>query len=506
MDDVIVICTDSMEPPQAANDLFTNRTAIAQMQPQQVSLVTIIVIGYNRLDKTKRCLSSILDNTKGIDYELILIDNGSSDGTLEYFQSIPHKKRILHITKNLGGIYPCYLLSLSDFGQYISFLPNDLIVTPHWMENLLLCMESDSKIGMVNPVCSNTSNFQCLNFTFSNYTELQRKAAQFNRSNPKKWEDRQRLLTLGTVYRKEALMSIGWPVSDMGFFHDFSDDDITFRMRRMGYRTVLAGDTWVHHDHVLSMSEDKDPAMFQQSLEIGKQNFRDKYYGVDAWDDVNNYYIPFLHSFPKPAVKARASVLGIDVKCGTPILDIKNWLRQFNIFETELSAFTQDAKYWLDLKTICQGTVICDREEFLADGFLAESFDYVLADRPMNRYHEPLKVLHDMFSLCKTGGFIICKLLNTYSFREFLNLLGQRDVYNPSIAYNITPERFLTVLQGKGTVHVNITINANLDDAGKELLMSFLPQELPLAQRQEAAARMQGEEFLFVVEKLNHNP
>lgn len=57
-------------------------------------------------------------------------------------------------------------------------------------------------------------------------------------------------------------------------------------------------------------------------------------------------------------------VLGVDVRCGTPILDVKNWLRRRGPDQVELSAFAQDAKYWVDLKTVCQGPVICDREEF----------------------------------------------------------------------------------------------------------------------------------------------
>ena len=189
------------------------------------------------------------------------------------------------------------------------------------------------------------------------------------------------MITLGTLYRKEVLLAGGWPLSDMGFFHDFIDDDVTFKIRRLGYRTVLAGDTWICHDHDLRSGEGKDPVEFQQSLTIGRENFREKYFGVDAWEDVNNYYIPYLKHFPPPSIKTSARVLGVAVRCGTPILDIKNWLRIVGIFQTELSAFTQDPKYWVDLKTICTGPVLCDREEFLADAFLPGYFDYVIADR-----------------------------------------------------------------------------------------------------------------------------
>jgi len=503
MEQLIEINTDRMEQPTVGSNLFSNRAAIAEMQQNSnTAEVSIIILAYNRLDKTKRCVKSILTYTVGIDYELILMDNGSEDETIEYFKSISHeKKKVIRITKNLGASYPASILSLNELGRYICFVPNDLIVTAHWMENLLTCMKSDDRIGMVNPVCSNTSNLQCVEFPYSNDSEMQRKAAQFNRSDPRKWEDRQRLITLGTLYRKEALMAIGWPIGDVGFFHDFGDDDDTFRIRRMGYRTVLAGDTWVCHDHDLRHGEGKDPAEFQKSLKIGRENFKEKFFGVDAWDDVNNYYIPYFPHFPKPQIKGQAQILGVDTRCGTPILDVKNWLRGFGLFNAKLFAFTQDPKYWMDLKTICTGPVICDREEFLVDSFPREKFDYVVADRPLNRYHEPQKIINDLFALCKKGGLVVCKWSNTFSFQSYLYQIGQRDVYNTEFAYHIPLEVVKGSLEKLGNIKKIVAVPFGLDSEQQRILDSLLPSDLPKAQKKEAVGRMTAKEYLLIVEK-----
>lgn len=503
MGQFIEINTDHMESPTVGSNLFANRTAVAEMQQRSGILeVSIIIQAYNRLDKTKRCVESVLTYTAGVNYELILLDNGSKDATLEYFQSISHeKKTVVHITKNLGAAFPASTLSLNKLGRFICFLPNDLIVTPHWMENLLVCMKSDEKIGMVNPVSSNTSNLQCVEFPYKNDQEMWEKAEKFNHSDPRKWEDRQRLITLGTVYRKEALMTIGWPVGDVGFFHDFGDDDVTFRIRRMGYRTVLAGDTWICHDHDLRHGEGKDPVEFQKSLDIGRENFREKFFGVDAWEDVNNYYIPYLPHFPKPSATGHPQILGVDTRCGTPILDVKNWLRTFELFDADLSAFTQDPKYWLDLKTICKGPVVCDREEFLIDSFPRETFDYIVVDRPLNRYHEPAKMLRDLFSLCKKSGYLVCKLANAHSFREYLHLLGQADVYNPDYALNIPVEQFRIAIQQWGAIQCEVRIGAGLNQESQTLLTSLYPAGLPEQQQKAALEQMQCQDYLFVVQK-----
>ena len=501
MKDVIELNTDQLEPPKAGDDLFVNRAVVAELQSTAAE-VTVIVQAFNRLEKTQRCVESVLKYTQAVDYALLLIDNGSTDGTLEYFKSVPHKKKqVIHVTKNVGMVYPTAALSLVDMGRFVCQVNNDLIVTAHWLENMLACMKSDPKIGMVTPVSNNASNLQGVEFPYKSYEEMQQKAAAFNKSDPRKWEDRLRLITLGTLYRKEALLAGGWPIFDAGFFHDFADDDITFRIRRMGYRAVLAGDTWICHDHDFRSGEDKDPAEYQRSLNIGKNNFTDKYLGVDAWDDVNNYYIPYLEQIRAPKGAKNVRILGVDVRCGTPILDVRNWLRKSSIFDAELSAFTQDPKYWPDLKSVCAGTVVCDREEFLSDALPTGYFDYVIADRPLNRYHEPQKVMNDLFALCKSGGIVTCKLKNAFSFQEYVHLLGQRDVYDREFSYNFPVDAVGGALGRLGTVKAVTAIPFPMDEDTRRTIDSLIPAELPERQRTELLNRMLCQEYLFVVEK-----
>lgn len=501
---IIEINTDGCQSVKVGDGLFENRTAVVDLMQQSIPAeVTIVIPAYGRLEKTKRCVDSVLKYTKGIDYELVLIDNGSTDDTLEYFQSVPwERKTILHISQNMGSMYPSLLLGLKDFGKYICSLANDIIVTENWLKNLLVCMDSDPKIGMVVPVSSNVSNLQEVNLSYKTYHDMQAVAARFNRSDPQLWENRLRLITPAALYRKEILLALGWPLNDVGFFHDFADDDISFAIRRMGYRTVLAGDTWVCHDHDFRHGEGKNPEEFARSLNIGRDNFREKYFGVDAWDDVNNYYIPYLPRFPNPKATKNARILGVDVRCGTPILDVKNWLRKSSVFDTELSAFTQDPKYWLDLKTICAGTVACDREEFLSDAYQREYFDYVIADRPLNRYHEPQKIMNDLFSLCKKGGIVSCKLKNAFSFQEYVHLLGQWNVYDSEFSYNFPVDTVNTVLQKFGTVKTLISIPFHMNEDTRQTIGNLIPKELPKQQRVELLNRMLCQEYLFVVEKM----
>ncbi len=480
MREIIEFNLDDAEAIEQTTDVYNGRIVATKAMKKISKIdseVTIIVMAYNRLEKTKRCVESILKYTTNVDYDLILIDNGSSDGTFEYFKTIEFDKlRIVKVTKNISAGMPYCLMDLNWFSDYVVGIANDIVVTENWLSNLLTVAKSDPKIGMVNPICSNTSNYQGFNLEFSDYDDMQEKAKQLNVSDPTKWEERLRLITLGTLYSKPCLYAIGWPNFDVGFFHDFVDDDITFRVRRAGYKAVLARDTWIHHDHNIITGEDKDPVEFENSIFCGKQNFREKYFGVDAWDDVNRYISPYLKDkILPPDDSENVKILGVDVRCGTPILDIKNMIRAFSAFNPETHAFFRDSKYDIDLRTVCNGSVICDRIDYLYNSFAPNYFDYIVIGENINEYAEPAKLIQDAFSLLKKGGQLYFSYKNTFDYKTLLSILGYKtDFYDAPLHFTL--EDFYDVLQNSVGVTLEVLVNVfhEIDDGLKADLSDVL--------------------------------
>lgn len=463
--------------------------------------VTIFLLAYNRIEKTKEAVESILKYTVGIDYRLVLIDNGSEKEVLDYFRSLPiEKATILRIEKNIGVVYP-YLLSMSQFNsRYYVMVLNDIVVTHNWLSNLLTCIESDPSIGFVTPLSTYVSNMQSININFANSKDMQEFAVKFNVSDPTKWQDRLRLINVITLLRREAIESVGF--FDSGYTNDFLDDDYSTRVRRAGFRIVLAGDTFVHHNHDFRNLEDKDPESFRMSLERGRENYRQKFNGVDAWDDLNNFWMGDITPLiPRPMTNEKKQILGIDVRCGTPILDVKNRLREFGIFEADLSAFTQVAKYVTDLQTICTGIVACDREEFFAHQFPQNYYDYIVVDQPLNRYHEPQQMLEDWFSLLKPGGLLIFSLLNTFGFREYLYCQGQRNLFNRQFAYDIPPEAVQATVKQMGNVLFTKTRSVNLSLNDQKVIENQLPISLSRELRKDALQKLMVEKYFWGIQK-----
>jgi len=451
----IIINTDELSPPAAANGLWENRAAAYSIYDAPgVPKVSICVTGYNRLSKTKYCVECVLKYTSDVDYELILVDNGSDDGTYEFFQSVEHKKkRIIKVTKNIGSMFPFSHVQKVFSGKYLVFLPNDVYVTQNWLSNILKCYESDPSVGFVVPYSSNVSNAQQIDLGFKNFDEMQAKAAAFNKSDPSKWEERMRLINLVNILSRPVLDTVG--IFDKSLIHDFSEDDYAVRLRRNGYRLVLCGDTWICHDHDFRNMEDKDPAAFAKSLESGRRIYREKYKGVDAWDDINNFERELLSPLTKYKPRSDGvSALCVDVRCGTPVLEVRNYMRKRGIVDVASFAFTTNAKYFTDLQYITDETH-CDRMDFIQEYYSNNSMDIVVLGEPINLYNSPITLMQKLFGFLKPGGILMFKLRNTNDYNSFLRSAGLGGVYDADLPSSMSVKEVtdcLTLIGGRDVV------------------------------------------------------
>ncbi len=113
-------------------------------------LVSIIIPVYNKLDFTRRCVESILSNIDNLNYEILVVDNGSTDGTRDYLQSTKSiRLRFVLNEQNLGFVDGCNSGAAIAHGDYLLFLNNDTEVTPGWIGALVNFAESTPDCGIV---------------------------------------------------------------------------------------------------------------------------------------------------------------------------------------------------------------------------------------------------------------------------------------------------------------------------------------------------------------------
>lgn len=111
--------------------------------------VSVIVVNYNRMDLLQDCLSSILSTCKGYPAEVILVDNGSSDGSADFVRARFPQVRLIANKKNLGYAKACNRGIRSCSGDCVLILNGDIVVQKDAIGNLVNFMRYRKNVGAV---------------------------------------------------------------------------------------------------------------------------------------------------------------------------------------------------------------------------------------------------------------------------------------------------------------------------------------------------------------------
>lgn len=358
--------------------------------------VSIIMLGYNKLEYTKLAVDSLYKYTSHIDFDFVSVNNGSSDGTREYFESLPNKKKI-NFETNVGGDKAFNEALKYCDGEYTVFLNNDLILTENWLDNLIKVMESDPKIGIAVPACNFSSNYQVISANYSNLDELDKFAKKYNKSYSDKWEERLRLVLYAAIFRTKDLKDIGG-LDEVYSPGSFDDDDLSYRYRRAGYKLIFAKDTYIHHYGSITMKD------VYENVFIRNRGIFNIKFGVDSWEAAFiDFRIVNKILYNK---RQKVSILGLGKTCGTTALQIKNMMKESGAKDTILDYYALDKKYIIDLKTICN-SVFYDEKDTLDFSCIKYKFDYIYIDERIEKFKNIEEVLLSLKKILNDNGEII---------------------------------------------------------------------------------------------------
>lgn len=385
--------------------------------------LSVVVVGYNHLDVTRQCVEQLLKETdfEALQAELILIDHGSTDGTLEYFESLGVGK-VIHFKRNVR-MNMFVLLAQICQGEFFAFVSNDVLVTRDWAEILLQCMESDPRIIASVPATPNISNLQdsqILHMPKDNAVEFVKQANWKNRSDPSRWNDRARLLPPLGMYRTDAVSEIGF--ADPYFYSmEFWDDDFSLRARRAGYRQIVCDDVACYHFGSVTGGEFQAK---EGTLSYGRELFQRKH-GVDAWGNGVCYdYQGVQLAISALPAHEEIRVLGLDCGFGDTSLQIGNELRRLRR-KGELYQLTCQPEYFPDQKFLGDGAQLASSlTEGLAEGYAGEVFSCIYLGRDIGHYSDRISLFKAVKARLAPGGCFVFTCANPYYAWTINNLLN----------------------------------------------------------------------------------
>ena len=130
------------------DSLDEHRASLLYLPPCHNPTVSIIIPVYNQVEATLSCLKSILKETSGINYEVIIVDDNSSGHTARCLERVKGLHVLTH-DFNTGFLPSCNEAAATARGEYLLFLNNDTEVTNDWLTAMLRVFKQRSDAGLV---------------------------------------------------------------------------------------------------------------------------------------------------------------------------------------------------------------------------------------------------------------------------------------------------------------------------------------------------------------------
>lgn len=112
--------------------------------------LSIAVISYNTRDLLLACLESVQDRTAGVDYEVIVVDNASRDGSVEAVRARFPQVRVIANAENSGFAKACNQAATVSSGRHILLLNSDTVMQAHTLRTMVTCLDQHLDIGAVS--------------------------------------------------------------------------------------------------------------------------------------------------------------------------------------------------------------------------------------------------------------------------------------------------------------------------------------------------------------------
>lgn len=356
---------------------------------------SIVILSYNQLHYTKQCLESIRQYTTDVEYELIVVDNGSDQETVDYLVSQSDLKLILN-KENLGFAGGCNQGIKAAVGNYIMLLNNDTLVTQKWLYNMIQLLNEREEIGMTGPMTNATVGKQMIPVSYGDDMQaMQKFAANIANSQAKPWRTL-RLVAFCILIRREVFDEIG--LFDTGFkIGNYEDDDFNIRFLRAGKQAYVCRSSFIHH--FMNVSFQQRNISREKIMLTNKSYLEEKWIHMD-WNHHSVYNLYMLEMILKHGgqellhIGCGLGALEIELRDrqdGWHLVGMEEHLMRAGIAETTFDKMYNDIK-----KGIKENA--------------GKRFDIIIVECTLEKYG--VAILADVKELLQKDGLLLVRVFN----------------------------------------------------------------------------------------------
>jgi len=219
-----------------------------RVSAQTEDLISIVIPNWNGEDFLEVCLDSLRKQTHD-NFEVILVDNGSTDGSVDFVKRNYPEVKIISLPTNRGFAYAVNTGIRQSQSEYIALLNNDTEADPRWLEELCRGLENNPEIGFCASQTLFFHNRDIINSAglayYKDGTAGDRGYGEPDRGQYGKQRKVFGASGVAVMYRREMLEDIG--LFDEDFFAFYEDVDLSFRAQLCGYQCIYQPMAVVYH-------------------------------------------------------------------------------------------------------------------------------------------------------------------------------------------------------------------------------------------------------------------
>ena len=395
----------------------------------------IVILSWNLKDYTKQCLDSLRKNVAMRSTQIVVVDNASTDGSVDYLKQ-QDDIRVIYNSENAGFPRGCNIgIAAADMDADIYLLNNDTIMPPNALFWLRIGLYESETVGSVGSVSNYVSNYQIIQRKWKDESEVLEYALNHNVPMEYPYEPKTYLVGFSHLIKRTVLDKVG--LLDELFSPGNSEDvDIGYRICMAGFKNFLCKNSFVFHYGNKSFNLIQD-TMDYGSLLKRNHGIMDRKYG---WNVSENIY-PDGELVDQIEMDPLSEIEVLDLNCSTGA----TMSRVVGVYpKARVYGITREEREIPIAQSI--GKVYCGNPCNSVLPFHEGQFDVIFVSELLETADNPEQFMRKILHFLKPGGKAIVRVRNCKNWTFMLPLLLNDELtYTQDTVLKLEDQRLYTL-------------------------------------------------------------
>jgi GT2 family glycosyltransferase len=210
--------------------------------------VSVIVPSFNGLALLKMSIPALL-RTRYPNIEVIVVDNGSSDGSSSFLSKVYPQVSVIRIKENMGTVVAYNIGVNAAHGLFVSLLNNDMDVDPDWLLPLVSAIEDNENVAACDSKYINYYERDKIDNSGGAGRFIDKYGNSVSRGGGKidkgQFNVQEEVFHALSLFRRDLVLKVGG--LDESFFMYYEETDLCWRLHRLGYKILFVPESIIHH-------------------------------------------------------------------------------------------------------------------------------------------------------------------------------------------------------------------------------------------------------------------